>query len=77
MTPFTCQVTDVLLVFCTVAVNGCVAPPIKLALFGEMLMLTGTGTVSVTWAEADLLVSALETAATVTTVGTARFDGAL
>jgi hypothetical protein len=41
--PFTCQVTAVLLVFCTLAVNCCVAPAVTVAEVGEMVMLTAGG----------------------------------
>jgi hypothetical protein len=57
-TPFTCQVTAVLLVFCTLAVNCCVAPAVTVAEVGEMVMLTAAGAVTVTGAEADLVESA-------------------
>ena len=40
---FTCQVTAVLLVFCTVAVNCCVPPTATVADVGEIMTLTGTG----------------------------------
>jgi uncharacterized PurR-regulated membrane protein YhhQ (DUF165 family) len=75
--PFTFQLTPVLLVFWTVAVNFCVAPPINVAPVGFTLMLTTTGTVSVTFAEADLLVSVFDTAETVTMVWVETDDGAL
>src|SRR5437660_679950 len=43
VTPFTCQVTAVLLVFCTVAVNCCVPPVVTVAEVGEMETTTGRG----------------------------------
>ena len=73
--PFTCQVTEVLLLLSIVAVNFCVFPPAKEAVSGEMLMLTGE-TVRVTFADADLLVSALEIAFTVITRSVDTFAGA-
>jgi hypothetical protein len=42
VTPFTCQVTAVLLVFCTVAVNCCVPPTATVADVGEIMTLTAT-----------------------------------
>jgi len=42
VTPFTCQVTAVLLVF-TVAVNCCVPPVATVAEVGEMVTFTGIG----------------------------------
>jgi len=41
VTPFTCQVTAVLLVFCTVAVNCRVPPAPTVADVGEIVTLTG------------------------------------
>src|SRR5207244_3431870 len=43
MTPFTCQVTAVLLVFCTTALNCCVPPAATVAKIGEMVTLTEIG----------------------------------
>jgi hypothetical protein len=40
VTPFTCQVTALLLVFCTVATKACDAPTETLAVVGESEMLT-------------------------------------
>ena len=45
VTPFTCQVTAVLLVFCTVAVNCCVPPTATVADVGEIVTLTGAAAV--------------------------------
>jgi hypothetical protein len=61
VTPFTCQVTAVLPVFCTVAVKAWDAPVVTLAVPGAIEIPTGSGeevAVMVTVAEADLLVSA-------------------
>jgi hypothetical protein len=79
VTPFTCQVTAVLAVFCTVAVKVCDAPVATLAVPGEIEILTGgeTGAVMVTVAEADLVASACETAVTVTVAGLGTLAGAL
>src|SRR5271155_4900357 len=55
VTPFTCQVTAVLLVFSSVAVKVCDAEVATLAVVGEIEMLTGVGEedeVMVTVAEA-------------------------
>jgi hypothetical protein len=57
------QVTDVLLVPVTVAVNCCVAPVCREAEVG--LMVIATGTVTVTVAEADFVESATLVALTV------------
>ena len=73
--PFTCQVTEVLLLLTTVAVNFCVFPPAKEAESGEMATLTGE-TVRVTFAEADFVVSALEIAFTVMVRWLVTFAGA-
>src|SRR2546427_11552479 len=43
VTPFTCQVTAVLLVFCTTALNCCVPPAATVAKIGEMVTLTEIG----------------------------------
>jgi hypothetical protein len=48
VTPFTCQVTAVLLAFSTVAVNCCVPPAATVADAGEMVTLTGAAAVTVT-----------------------------
>ena len=40
VTPFTCQVTELLLEFCTVAVKACVVPTETLAVVGEIEILT-------------------------------------
>lgn len=75
--PFTCHVTDVLLVFCTVAVNCCVVPAGTVADVGDSEMVTPTAVVMVTVAEADLVVSAWETAVTVTVAGLGTVAGAV
>ena len=43
VTPLTCQVTAVLLVFCTVAVNCCVLPAPTVADIGEIVTINGIG----------------------------------
>ena len=43
VTPFTCQVTAVLLAFCTVAVSCCVPPTAIVVDAGEIITLTATG----------------------------------
>src|ERR671923_1004148 len=58
LTPFTCQVTAVLLVFCTIAVNCWVPPAATVAEVGEMVTLTVVAAVIVACAEADFVVSA-------------------
>jgi hypothetical protein len=63
----TCQVTAVLLLFCTVAVNCWVPPNCTFEVAGEME--TATGGMIVTEAEADFVGSATETAVTVTGLG--------
>jgi len=73
--PFTCQVTEVLLLLSTVAVNFCVLPAAKEAEGGEIVTLTGE-TVRVTLADADLVVSALEIAFTVITRSLETLAGA-
>jgi hypothetical protein len=69
ITPFTCHVTAVLLVFCTVAENCCVPPAATVADVGEIVTLTALAAVIVTGAEADFVVSAWDTAVTVTVAG--------
>lgn len=75
VTSFTFQVTEVLAVFSTVAVNCCVAPAGTVTAVGatEIVMIS----VIVTVAEADLLVSACETALTVTEFGSGTVAGAV
>src|SRR5204863_759 len=65
VTPLTCQVTAVLLVFCTVAVNCCVPPAPTVADTGEIVTRTTAVGVMVTCAEADFVGSAWDTAVTV------------
>ena len=66
-TPSTDQVTPVLLVFVTVAVNCCDVLTAKVAVVGEIVTLTpGGGGLTVTAALAVLVVSALAIAVTVT-----------
>src|SRR5436190_1971488 len=62
VTPLTCQVTAVLLVFCTVAVNCCVPPAPTVADTGEIVTRTTAVGVMVTCAEADFVGSAWDTA---------------
>src|SRR5437764_207988 len=66
LTPFTCQVTAVLLVFCTVAVNCCVPPAPTVADAGEIVTRTAVVGVVVTAAEADFVGTACDAAVTVT-----------
>ena len=77
VTLFTCQVTAVLLVFCKVAVNCCVAPVFNVAEVGEMEMLITAEVVIVSWADADLVESACEMAVTVTVGGLGTVAGAV
>jgi len=63
--PVADQVTAVLLLPVTVAVNCCVAPVISEAVVGEIETETTTGTVTVTVAAADLVGSATLVALTV------------
>lgn len=58
------QITAVLVVFNTVAVNCCCSPPAACADRGETL--TDTGSATVTTAEPNLEGSAIDVAATVT-----------
>src|SRR5713101_7416141 len=74
VTPFTCHVTAVLLLPVTVAVNCCVVLTTTDALVGEMLTPT---VVRVTVALADLVVSACDTAVTVTVFGLGTAAGAV
>ena len=85
VTPFTCQVTAVFVVFCTVAAKPCDEPVATLAAVGETETVTATGggvdvdaaLVIVTAAEAETLVFACETAVTITLAGFGTFVGAL
>ena len=74
LTPFTSHVTELLDAFCRVALNCCWPPADKTEEVGSMVTITG---LSVTKALADFVVSAAETASTVTTVWLGIFDGAL
>ena len=69
------QVTAVLLVFVTVAVNCCVWPPYNVAVAG--LTLTATGGDNVTVAEADFDVFAWLVAVTVTVIALLMLAGAV
>ena len=62
--PVALQVTTVLLLPVTLALNCCVAPVCRVAVVGEMLTVT-TGACTVTVAVAFLVVSAAEAAVTV------------
>ena len=64
VTLFTCDVTAVLEVFATVVVNCFVKPACTLAVFG--LIVTETAVTTVTAAVSDFVLSATETAVTVT-----------
>src|SRR2546423_886466 len=77
VTPLTCQVTAVLLVFCTVAVNCCVPPAPTVADTGEIVTLTTAVGVMVTCAEADFVGSACDTAVTATVAGFGTTAGAV
>src|SRR5947207_2873719 len=71
LTPLTCQVTAVLLVFCTVAVNCCVPPAPTVADAGEIVTLTTAVGVMVTCAEADIGRASCRAAVTATEGGLA------
>jgi hypothetical protein len=73
--PLTLQVTEVSVVFVTVAVNCCVLPATTSANFGEIVTATGGRTVTV--ANADLVLSATEVTTTVTCAGLGTAAGAV
>ena len=73
--PLTLQVTEVLVVFETVAVNCCCRPAFTVAEVGEML--TATGKTTVTTADDDIEGSAIDVAVTVTWAGVGRAAGAV
>src|SRR3981081_2319380 len=77
VTPFTCQVTAVLEVPVTVAVNCWVFAIGTEADAGATETLTWVGAVTVTVADADLVVSACDTAVTVTAAGLGPAEGAV
>ena len=78
MTPFTCHVTAVLVVFVTVAVNDCVLVVTTDATVGEIEITTGfCDAVIVTVADADFVGSACEMAETVTVAGFGTAEGAV
>ena len=77
ITPFTCQVTAVLLVFVTVAVNCCVRLMATLTDFGATVTLIPGATNIVTVADPDLVESATETAVIVTAAGLGATAGAV
>src|SRR2546430_12908415 len=64
VTPFTCQVTAVLLVFCTVAVNCWVPPAATVADVGAIVTLTAVDVRIVTSAEQHFVSTALITTVT-------------
>jgi hypothetical protein len=74
-TPFTVQVTAVLAVFVTVALNCCVVLITTVAVVGATA--TATGSAMVTVAEADLVLSATLVAVTVTLAGAGTAAGAV
>jgi hypothetical protein len=74
-TPFTAHVTAVFVDPVTVAVNCCVFPSDTIADAGDRLTLTGTGTVTVAWA--DFVTSAALVAATVKEPVAASVAGAV
>ena len=76
LTPFTCQVTAVLLVLLTVAVNAWGVATCTLAVGGATVTVIGGG-VTVTVADPDLVGSATDTAVTVTVAGDGTFAGAV
>jgi hypothetical protein len=73
--PLTLQVTEVSVVFFTVAVNCCVLLATTSANVGEIVTATGGSTVTV--ADADLVLSATEVATTVTCAGLGTAAGAV
>lgn len=77
VTPFTCQITAVLLVLLTVAAKAWACPTVTETLTGVMTTLTGLAKTMVTVAEAEILESALETAVTVTVAGDGTVFGAV
>ncbi|HLK05298.1 MAG TPA: hypothetical protein VKT53_12730 [Candidatus Acidoferrum sp.] len=77
VTPFTCHVTAVLVVFVTVAVNCSVLLTCTEGVFGLMATPTGGGAVTVTVAFPVLVVSACEVAVTVTVPPVGTFAGAV
>ena len=70
LTPLTLHVTALLAVFATVAVNCWVPPALSDADVGVTMTVTGlvAAGLMVTWALPDFVVSACDTATTVTTV---------
>src|SRR6185312_13616944 len=75
-TPFTVQFTAVLLLPVTVALNCCVAPAASVAAVG-LIVTVIVGVVNVTVAMAVLVVSAWDTAVTVTFAGFGKVVGAV
>lgn len=73
--PLRLHVTAVFVVLTTVAVNCCVFPATTFAVVGEILTITGRRIVTV--ADADLVLSAIEVATTVTCAGLGTAPGAV
>jgi hypothetical protein len=76
-TPFTDHVTAVFAVFVTVAVNCCVAPTATLGAAGATVTPIAGGAATVTVAVPDFVLSACETAVTVTVAGAGTDAGAV
>ena len=76
VTPFTCQVTPVLLVFVTVAVNCCVRPTCTDGVFGDSVTLIGSGA-TVIVALPDFVLSVTDVAVSVTVAGVGTVAGAV
>jgi len=75
--PLTAQVTVVLVVFVTVAVNDCVPPDAgTVALVGVTVMPTGGAGVMVTCADPERVGSSTDVALTVTVAGVGTVKGA-
>lgn len=77
MTLFTCQVTDVFVLFVTVAENCLVRPVTMVAVFGLTATVIAGGAVTVTVAAPVFVVSACEVAVTVTVPPVGTLDGAV
>jgi hypothetical protein len=75
--PLTSHVTAVFAEFATVAVNCCVPFTATLGVFGETVTVTAGGAVTVTDAVPLLVLSACETAVTVTVAGAGTDAGAV
>lgn len=77
VTPFTCQITAVFVVFVTVATNCCVNPTCTAGDLGLIATLMAAGAVTVTVAAPAFVVSACEIAVTVTVPPVGTFAGAV